>query len=192
MEESPAARKRDPQARIRAIRKAASDIIVEDGAEALTHRAVAKRAGVAVGTTTKYFKTLDDLRVSSLELMREESEQELDYIAEGMAKADDEAAFLAGMLDDFYSDPRRSHADAAMAYAEIFNEDIHDLGMHWSSRFSEILDPYIRSTRAQTLMLLLHGYAIDAAVHNKQLPRPTLEAIIRGILNMPVSEGDET
>lgn len=44
-------RKRDPEARRNAILNAAVDLIVESGTSSLTHRAVAARAGVSLGST---------------------------------------------------------------------------------------------------------------------------------------------
>ena len=54
-------RRRDPEARRREIVTAAAELIVEIGVDALTHRKVAARAGVPLGSTTQYFATLDDL-----------------------------------------------------------------------------------------------------------------------------------
>lgn len=55
-----ARRRRDPEARRREIVTAAAELIVEVGAEAVTHRMVAARADVPLGATTQYFDTLDD------------------------------------------------------------------------------------------------------------------------------------
>lgn len=41
------------------------EIIVSDGMRAVRHRAVAERAGVALGTTTYHFKSMEDLIVSA-------------------------------------------------------------------------------------------------------------------------------
>lgn len=43
------------------------DIIVSDGMRAVRHRAVAKRAGIALGTTTYHFTSIEDLIVSAFD-----------------------------------------------------------------------------------------------------------------------------
>src|SRR5699024_8552765 len=70
-------RTRDPEQRIHDIGRAAAELIAEAGVGALTHRAVAARAGVAVGTTTRYFATIDDLRKHALEYLAASVEADL-------------------------------------------------------------------------------------------------------------------
>ena len=61
-QDRPAPGRRDPEGRRRAIIDAAAELIVDSGASSLTHRAVAARAGVSLGSTTQYFSSLDELR----------------------------------------------------------------------------------------------------------------------------------
>lgn len=181
-----APRKRDPQARIRAIRHAAAEIIIEHGAAALTHRAVAKQAGVALGTTTKYFSSIDDLRTSALEFLAEQFNDDLAYIEKGITAAEDKVAYMASEAHRFYSDPRNSHIDAAMTFAEIFDDDVSGLGLQWSKRLEDILAPHFGTLRAKTLTVFLDGYIIDTALNGQTMDQATLEQIIRGIAEMPV------
>ena len=90
-----AGRTRDPEQRIRDIGQAAAELIAEAGPAALTHRAVAARAGVAVGTTTRYFSTIDDLRRHALEHLAAAVESDLDEIRRDLAGAPDPIAYLA-------------------------------------------------------------------------------------------------
>lgn len=46
------------------------DIIVSDGMRAVRHRAVAEKAGVALGTTTYHFSSIEDLIVSAFNYWR--------------------------------------------------------------------------------------------------------------------------
>ena len=73
MTEAAPRRRRDPEERRRTIVEAAATLITEAGSEGLTHRLVAKRAGVPLGSTTQYFATLDDLREAALARLQEEA-----------------------------------------------------------------------------------------------------------------------
>ncbi len=73
-------RRRDPEARRREIVTAAAELIVEVGAEAVTHRKVAARAGVPLGATTQYFDTLDDLRSAAFRALADEVDARLDGV----------------------------------------------------------------------------------------------------------------
>ena len=70
-------RKRDPERRRREILDAAAEIVVEQGTAALTHRAAAARAGVALGSTTRYFPSIDDLREATLRMLGDEIDASL-------------------------------------------------------------------------------------------------------------------
>ena len=49
---------------------AALDIMIEDGIRAVRHRAVAKRAGVALGSTTYHFASIEELIISAFQHWR--------------------------------------------------------------------------------------------------------------------------
>ena len=51
--------------------QAALDIMIEDGIRAVRNRAVAKRAGVSLGSTTYHFSSIEDLIISAFEFWRE-------------------------------------------------------------------------------------------------------------------------
>ena len=67
----------DPEGRRRQIVRAAAELIPEVGLAKLTHRLVAQRAGVSLGSTTRYFANLDELRKSGLTEMSELLEEDL-------------------------------------------------------------------------------------------------------------------
>jgi DNA-binding transcriptional regulator YbjK len=50
-----------------ALVSAAADLLCEGGFEAVRHRAVARRAGLPLASTTYYFSSLDDLIISAVE-----------------------------------------------------------------------------------------------------------------------------
>jgi DNA-binding transcriptional regulator YbjK len=63
---SPGRRPRGEQRRAALVR-AAADLLLEGGFGAVSHRAVAGRAGVALAATTYYFSSLDDLLLAATE-----------------------------------------------------------------------------------------------------------------------------
>ena len=55
-----------------ALIEAAADLLLEQGLAALSHRAVAARAGLPLAATTYYFASVDDLRDEALEHVADE------------------------------------------------------------------------------------------------------------------------
>jgi DNA-binding transcriptional regulator YbjK len=58
------------RARRSAIASAAADLLLDAGPPAVTHRAVAQRAGVSLGSTTYYFADRDELLAAAIERAR--------------------------------------------------------------------------------------------------------------------------
>lgn len=73
-----------------AILDAAIALLREDGAAAVTHRAVAARAGTSLAATTYHFATLDDLLVAAFELLTDRTAAEVQRLADRV---------LSGRLD---------------------------------------------------------------------------------------------
>src|SRR5690606_18785665 len=78
---------RDPEGRRRAILHAAAELIVENGATGISHRAIAQRAGVSLGSTTQYFDSLDELREAALQLLADDIDEQLAKIERGLCEA---------------------------------------------------------------------------------------------------------
>ncbi|MGE2716213.1 TetR/AcrR family transcriptional regulator [Mycolicibacterium litorale] len=60
--------KGDPQRRLRIV-EAVIAVVAEKGLAGVTHRSVADKAGVPLGSTTYYFKDKDELTIAAIELM---------------------------------------------------------------------------------------------------------------------------
>lgn len=184
-------RTRDPAQRIREIGRAAADLIAEGGVEALTHRAVAARAGVAVGTTTRYFATIDDLRRHALEFLAESVNEDLAELAEGLAHAKDPVSYLAVSAHAGLSDHRTVLAECSLEYAGLFEEDFRDLALRWYSGLSEILAPHFGRARSEVLAMCLDGAYFTTALTRTPPSPARLEAAIRALATMPdIAEPD--
>ncbi|AWH93586.1 TetR/AcrR family transcriptional regulator [Dietzia lutea] len=186
-------RTRDPERRIREIGRAAADLIAEGGVEALTHRAVAARAGVAVGTTTRYFASIDDLRRHALEFLAERVDRDLAELADGIASADDPVEYLAVSAHADLSDHRTVLAECSLEYAGLFEEGFRDLALRWYSGLSEILTPYFGRARSEVLAMCLDGAYFNTALTGSPPVPARLEAAIRALATMPdiAAEPDE-
>lgn len=181
-------RRRDPQARQRAILDAAAEIVVEQGTAALTHRAVAARAGVALGSTTRYFASIDDLRAATLQVLGAEMDASLDEIDRELAASADPAATCAAMMSDYLRDARQVHAAIAMVTAATSDANLRSLSLRWTDRLTDILARHTTRERAVAIQVYLDGAVMHAAVHDTPLGQDSLTRVIRAILTMP--EGD--
>ena len=178
-------RTRDPEQRIRDIGRAAAELIVEAGVDALTHRAVAARAGVAVGTTTRYFSTIDDLRRHALEYLAAEVEDDLEEIRRELVDAADPASYLASAAAEGFQDRSTVLAECSLAYAGLFEEDLRELSLSWFTGLTDILTPYFGRASSEVLTMCLDGAGIYTALTGSQPTSTRLEAVIRAISTIP-------
>lgn len=180
-----AGRIRDPEQRIRDIGRAAAELIAEAGPGALTHRAVAARAGVAVGTTTRYFSTIDDLRKHALEHLAATVETDLDELARDLAGTAEPITFLAAATAEGLADRRTVLAECSLAYAGLFEEDLRELSLRWFTGLTETLTPYFGRARSEVLAMCLDGAGMNTALTGTPPTTDRLEAVIRAISTMP-------
>lgn len=185
LETEPAPRKRDPEARRRAILEAATAIIVEEGDSALTHRAVAKRAGVALGSTTQYFSSIDDLRASALQLLSDEIDEELAIMEQEITHFITAPERAAAKLHEFLLDTRQVHAEVALIAAGTQNAELRALALRWTDRFIDALAPHVGRERATAIAVFADGALIHAALHDAPLPLASFTSFFRTILNAP-------
>jgi len=99
-------------ARRDAILRAAIELVGEEGPDALTHRAVAERAGVAVSATTYWFSSKEEIFREAVALAAGEEVERferlvLDLAPRHVAPADWAREVSAALAADVQSDPAR-------------------------------------------------------------------------------------
>ncbi|SED69422.1 TetR/AcrR family transcriptional regulator [Jiangella alba] len=162
---------RDPVGRRQAIIEAAAALIIENGINDLTHRKVAARASVPLGSTTHYFASLEDLKAAALAWLGLRTEEGLSEIARDLAAAGDWVGTLARLFHEYLGDPAQVRADTAFYVASMDSPRLHSIATRWSEGLQEILTPYTDPVTARaisayadgaTVQTMLRGSAPDA------------------------------
>ncbi|MGX9297549.1 TetR/AcrR family transcriptional regulator [Tsukamurella paurometabola] len=164
-------RRRDPERRRREIVEAAAAIVVEQGPDALTHRKVAARAGVPLGSTTQYFATLDDLRAAALSSLVLEAEEWLDELEEAFVREGASPSAYAAAVHCYLCDPQLVGADFALTCAAPLHPGLKELSDRWAADFAETLERYVTPDSAEAVAMLTDG-AIMHTVLAAQPPDP--------------------
>ena len=99
-------------ARKHSIIKATADLIIENGVNNLTHREIAAKAKVPLGSTTQHFSSLDDLKAQALTYLADMLDDILQEIDVELAR-NSSPAKLAQLLYEYLQDTVRIHADVA-------------------------------------------------------------------------------
>lgn len=183
-----AKRTRDPEGRRNSILSAAAELIREIGVSAVTHRKVAERAKVPLGSTTQYFASLADLVAEALTGMLTEQEKNLHDLVSDLQQAEDPASFLAELVERCYSDPKLLRNELSFWLLSTTHPKLKRL-MHWNDNtLVEALTQISTRQRAQAVMIHLHGLMLHCILHERGIPRAEMEESFRQLLSAPVTE----
>lgn len=180
-------RRRDPERRRREIVDAAVAIVVEEGPDALTHRKVAARAGVPLGSTTQYFATLGDLRAAALNSIIDEAlgwlgELEATFVREGASPSVYTAALLR-----YLDDPHIVRGDFAVMCAAPSHPELWELNARWAQAFTTALERYLTDDSARAVAIFTDGAIVNSVLTEQSVDPDLLERSLAALW-YPVQE----
>ena len=148
----------DPQ-RADKVAHAALDLLAEGGLRAVTHRTIAARAGVPLGSVTYYYATLDDVVVAAFELMQREIDARFDWPA-----APTHSAARALIVDAICGSSRASQREVIL-YRELYaygsrSERVAELVRGFEHRWIVSLTTQFPEPAARALDALMEGWTI--------------------------------
>jgi DNA-binding transcriptional regulator YbjK len=167
-------RPRDPAGRRQTIIDAATRVIAEAGLAGLTHRRVAEVADVPVGSTTYYFKDLDELREAALADAARGSIEGLDEWAHALADTTDLPATLAHLTAEYLTDHERYRACNELYTAASHRPELRPLARVWFDGLIAILEPYVGRGTAEAAALFIDGALLRALITDQPLSTTAL------------------
>ena len=179
-------RPRDPQGRREAIVAAACEVIAEHGLASASHRLIARRADVPLGSTTYYFPTRDDLHAAALERSVRACVEELERWAERLA-GDPTAAALTELAAGYLADRARAIVEFELYLAAAREPRLRPLAASWIERLRSLLEPIAGAPRAHAIAMLLDGAMLQAHVLDRPLDAEALAPALAALL----AEGPE-
>ncbi|WP_049567820.1 TetR/AcrR family transcriptional regulator [Nonomuraea sp. SBT364] len=176
---------RNPAERRRRIVRAACDLIPEVGVGGLTHRLVAARAGVPLGATTYYFRTLGDLVEAALEAAAEATDEGLRQWAAELAAAADVPARLAELTADYLGDRVRMMTWNEMYAAAGHRPELRPLARRWSDGLAGVLAEHTGARGARLAAVFVDGAVMHALIHDRPLDRDSLAESLTALMAQP-------
>lgn len=189
------------EVRRRAILNAALRILGRDGPAGLTHRRVAREAGVPLAATTYYFSSKDDLLEEALRTFAGEEAARLEAQAKAIVEAGrltpaDLAAALAAVL----TEQLRDEGNQMVAKFEVYLEasrrpELRATAEHWIAAFTRLAESALEQAGAKDAPavarvlvaavdgLLLQHLATSGPVPGVELFEQRLEKLIAALLS---------
>lgn len=164
----------------RAIVEATLRVIEREGIAGVTHRSVAREAGVPTTAPTYYFATLDDLLIATLTWVAEELCDDMLGIVASGGTAREIAKSLASAVDE--------HRGRTLAEYELYllagrRPELRPAARRWLDVAVEVAQPddpvAFRAFLAAVDGLLIQGLIADVAPDEDEL-EPIVSFLIRG------------
>ncbi|WP_298440957.1 TetR/AcrR family transcriptional regulator [Gordonia sp. (in: high G+C Gram-positive bacteria)] len=173
--------KRDPNGRREQIVGAAADLLRDGGAK-LTHRLVAQKAGVPLGSTTYYFASLDDLTAAALELLAAGVDADLAETTDLLAASDRSPETVARLFHDYLTDTDRVRTEVALYIGALARPELVALSRRWFDGLVTLLSTLTDPTTARLLAVFVDGACMHAALHDEPLDLALLEHLTRTLM----------
>jgi DNA-binding transcriptional regulator YbjK len=178
-------RKRDPEARRRAIVEAAAELIVEVGVDAVTHRMIAARADVPLGATTQYFKTLDDLRGAALQQLADQMNAQISALRVELSARGTTPAVLTEIITAALRDARTMQVDRAVVTAAVHDPQLRAMGASVFAQLVTLLEPEYGADRALAASIFINGILFRTQIDDDPPAPHIIESALAGILGVP-------
>ena len=174
---------RNPEKRKQIIINAAASLITQEGSNKLTHRKVAELAGVPLGSTTKYFKSIDELKRAGLSQLAQEIEQEYNDMFLVIAENKSRNKVIADAINAYLSEPKTLRADAALYTAAIEDPEVRTITKKSFESFLARCEPYMEIEQAKILFAFVEGAVINSCFMDVPYDSHTIETAVNLILS---------
>ncbi len=176
---APRARRTDPHRRERIV-AAALEVLAEEGVAGTTHRRVAARADVPLGSTTYHFSSLADLRAAAYTALRERVSA---AYGAALAGATTPAALVEAVTDLVMGDAGATAADWSVTY-ELYLEALKDPALRevtqgWMQASHAVLERVVDPATARGLDALVEGLVMHRMLSTDPMGRDVVREAVR-------------
>lgn len=179
-----AERRVDPERRQRII-EACVDVIAENGIDGTSHRKVAQRAGVPLGSTTYHFSGRDELIREALALVATTVAERFEARLATIPPRDDDQvieALTALILEDVFPTSRELVLTHELYTFAARSPDFRELTTAWMARSRAALERHVDPLTARLLDALIEGLTIHHALGPGMLDSEDVTEAIRRIV----------
>lgn len=174
--------KRDPQGRRRVIAQAAAELLLFEGPKSVTHRSVAKKAQVPLGSTTQYFSSINELKRAGYDVISRGVERGYDEFVAQSEKAKDDSKALAACIYNYVTNVEEVRADMVLSAAAIKDEELRALLERNNERYEASLKQYMSDSQAKMISVFTNGLMLETGIFAHQFSEEFIVQAIETIL----------
>ncbi|MEU1670308.1 TetR family transcriptional regulator [Streptomyces sparsogenes] len=171
----------DPQRRER-ILAATLDHIADEGVTGVSHRKIAARAGVPLGSMTYHFRGIDELLHEAFTGFAAHVAAVFERHLDGAGSAEQACEAVTDLIHALSDGPQRDLILTHELYTLAARRpEYRELTRMWMSRSRQLLERYFDAETARQLDALIEGLALhralDTTPHGRRLTREAIKRI---------------
>lgn len=183
---APRAKRRHEPGRRERLVAVALEVIRDQGLAGTTHRGVAARADVPLGSLTYHFASLDELVTAALSRYVEDQATGFDARLARVSDRDE----LAGSLADVVFEQFLADRDKLVIAYELYlgaarNAALRELTNRWMRRSRRALEKFVEPGQARVVDALLEGLVLHTMLEREPMRRGEIRKAFRRLLNSP-------
>ncbi len=161
--------------------EATLEIVRRDGATGVTHRTVAKEAGITTSLTLYYFATLDDLLIAALTSVTDEYTRRIRQLID---TADDPLAGLAELIVESGGPGReRALAERELSTLAARRPALRPIARRWRDNVAELARAHTDDTETiEAFVALSDGLCTAILLDDREADPAHIRAVLRKAL----------
>lgn len=160
------------------IAAAAARILIEDGPDRLTHRRVATASGSSLGSVTKYFSSIEELKRAGYERLSHVIDEDYRTMLQVASAAGNDIEQTVRALYARLEDPDNARADIALHHAALFDSRLRSMTAEAAEAFESSLAELIGREQALAASIYIDGLVLRTCTHGEP---PSVEHIAHAI-----------
>lgn len=176
-------RRHDPDRRQRII-EACLEVIAEDGVDGTSHRKVAQRAGVPLGSTTYHFTGRDEMLLEALTLFADTVAERFSRRMLEVPEGDEGRvidALVESVQEDFFPTPRELALTHELYTLAARSPVFRELTNAWMASSRAALEHHFDPQTSRLIDALIEGLTIHHALGNGVLNAQDIETAVHRI-----------
>ena len=178
--------KRDPEARRQAIEHAAAELLLKEGSQRLTHRRVAEKAQVPLGSTTQYFSSIDELRRAGYRVLAEEIDKDYRETIERIKQSKGDIRVVASCIAQYVSN-RDVRTDIVLYSAAVRDPEVRRYVTCGLERFVQALKVYLPDSQAKAIAVFMDGIFSEVGIFGREFSEEFIYEALCALTQIPPS-----
>lgn len=154
-------------------------VILDRGLNGVTHRLVAKTAGVPLSATSYYFGTIEQMVDAAFVEAIDRDRERFQRRVERVRLNEDPIAGIVQLTNDMLDDRQTTVLSLELTIRSLRNPRLQPLARAWENAWTDVLTPYLGARKARLATAIMVAIAMRGMLDPDRMPPDEIEEIVR-------------